>query len=105
MHGKPRINESSITPSKPIASPNGFKKSDTILSKLLPSILTEDKIKIINPAGAATATALSNILIVLSKIDLTITLNIWGFLYGGSSKINDEGSPFNKVRDNIWDTI
>lgn len=38
---------------------------------------------------------------VLSKIDLTSIFPICGFLYGGSSKINDDGIPFKIVLDNI----
>ena len=38
---------------------------------------------------------------VLSNIDLTSTLPICGFLYGGNSNTNDAGTPFNIVLDNI----
>ena len=38
---------------------------------------------------------------VLSKIDLINIFPICGFLYGGSSKINEFGIPFNIVFDNI----
>ena len=61
-------------------------------------------IQIINPAGAATITALPSTNSVLSKTDLTITFPICGFLYGGSSKANDEGMPFNIVFDKIFET-
>ena len=40
---------------------------------------------------------------VLSKIDLTNILPICGFLYGGSSNINDDGIPFNIVLESILD--
>lgn len=40
---------------------------------------------------------------VLSNIDLTITFPICGFLYGGSSNINDVGTPFNIVFESIFD--
>ena len=38
---------------------------------------------------------------VLSKIDLTKIFPICGFLYGGSSNVNDEGLPLSSVKDNI----
>lgn len=40
---------------------------------------------------------------VLSNIDLIKTFPICGFLYGGSSNINDDGTPFNIVFDNSFD--
>ena len=55
------------------------------------------------PAGAATAIALPNTNNVLSNIDLTITFPICGFLYGGSSNINDDGIPFNIVLESSFD--
>ena len=42
---------------------------------------------------------------VLSNIDLTKTFPICGFLYGGSSSINDDGTPFSIVFDNTFDII
>ena len=72
---------------------------------LAPSILIVAKSQIISPAGAATAKALTNTNNVLSKIDLTKILPIWGFLYGGSSNVKEEGIPFNIVLDSILDTI
>ena len=38
---------------------------------------------------------------VLSKIDLNNIFPICGFLYGGSSNINELGIPFNIVFDSI----
>ena len=55
-------------------------------------------------AGSAIATALPKTNKVLSKSERTITLPTCGVLYGGSSKVNDDGSPFNKVFDKILDT-
>ena len=55
------------------------------------------------PAGAATAIALPNIKMVLSKIDLTNTFKNCGFLYGGNSKTKEDGIPFNIVFDKILD--
>ena len=57
------------------------------------------------PAGAATRRALPKTNNVLSNIDLIITFTICGLLYGGSSKVNDDGTPFKIVLDNINDTI
>lgn len=37
-------------------------------------------------------------------MDLIKIFPIWGFLYGGSSKIKDEGIPFKIVLDNILET-
>ena len=49
------------------------------------------------PIGAATEIALANTNKVLSSKDLTIIFPIWGFLYGGSSNINEEGEPLSIV--------
>ena len=56
-------------------------------------------IQIINPAGAAILIALPKTNNVLSKMDLTITFKIWGFLYGGISNTNEDGNPFRIVFD------
>ena len=58
---------------------------------------------ITNPAGAAIAIALPNTNSVLSSIDLISICPICGFLYGGSSYINDVLSPFNIVLLKILD--
>ncbi len=55
------------------------------------------------PAGSATAIALPNIKMVLSKIDLTNTFKNCGFLYGGNSNTKEDGIPFNIVLDKILD--
>ncbi len=55
------------------------------------------------PAGSATAIALPNIKMVLSKIDLTNTFKNCGFLYGGNSNTKEDGIPFNIVFDKILD--
>ena len=60
---------------------------------------------IIIPTGAATDIALPSTNKVLSKRDLTITFPIWGFLYGGSSKIKEDGIPFSIVFESILETI
>ena len=56
------------------------------------------------PTGAATDIALPSTNKDLSRRDLVITLPIFGFLYGGSSNINDEGIPFSIVFESIFDT-
>jgi len=61
-------------------------------------------IHITNPAGMATETALPSTNKVLSNMDLTIILPIWGFRYGGSSRAKEEGSPFNIVLDRSFET-
>lgn len=60
---------------------------------------------IIIPTGAATDIALPSTNRVLSKRDLIITFPICGFLYGGSSKIKEEGIPFSIVFESILETI
>lgn len=56
------------------------------------------------PVGNATIIARHNTCSVLSKIDRVITLPHFGTLYGGSSKVNDEVSPFNIVLDSSFET-
>ena len=62
------------------------------------------KIHIIIPAGIATVTALLRTNKVLSIIDVYISLPTCGGLYGGSSRVKVDGTPFNKVLDNINET-
>ena len=50
-------------------------------------------IHIISPAGAATAAARPSTKSVRSNTERTITLPICGRRYGGSSSVNDEGTP------------
>lgn len=49
------------------------------------------------PAGAATAAALPRTKRVLSKIERTMTFKTCGFLYGGISRVNDDGTPRRSV--------
>ena len=56
--GKPRKNESKITPSNPIIRAKGSKKSAHIINKSLPFILVLASKKIRIPAGSATEIAL-----------------------------------------------
>ena len=60
-------------------------------------------IQITIPTGAATLIALPSTNNVLSNKDLTITLPIWGFLYGGNSNIKEEGIPSSTVLDRIFE--
>lgn len=62
------------------------------------------KSHITSPAGAATTAALPSTKSVRSNIERTITLPICGRRYGGSSSVNDDGTPFNIVFDSIHDT-
>lgn len=57
-----------------------------------------------SPAGAATEIALPSTKIVLSITDLISILPNWGFLYGGNSNINEDGTPLRIVNDSILDT-
>lgn len=68
-------------------------------------IFTFARIQMTTPKGAATIIALPKTKTVLSKIERTITLTILGFLYGGSSNMNDEGTPFNTVLDRTFDVM
>ena len=61
--------------------------------------------QVIAPAGAATIIARPNTNRVLSKSERTNILPICGFLYGGSSKEKEDGTPFKTVDDKSLDTI
>lgn len=99
LAGKPNINANKITPSNPITLANGSKKLEQVVSKDTPPRFVFARIHINNPAGAATTIALPNTKRVLSQIERTMTFPICGFLYGGSSKVNEDGTPFNTVFD------
>ena len=103
--GNPKINANRITPSRPSKSAKGSRKLVHIVSIDELPTYTLDNIYIIIPAGIATTTALPNTYKVLSIILLIITFIYWGFRYGGSSNINDDGIPFKIVLDNILDII
>ena len=74
-----------------------------MVNKLCPCIPILANNHITSPAGAATAIALPNIKIVLSKIDLTNTFKNCGFRYGGNSNTKEDGIPFKIVFDKILD--
>ena len=57
-----------------------------------------------SPAGAATAAALPSTKTVLSMSERMMMLPGEGFLYGGSSRINDEGIPFRNVIERNLET-
>lgn len=99
--GNPSINAIKITPSSPIRRANGSRKSEHILRILASPTVIFAARYIIIPAGAATAAARPRTKSVLSNTDRTITLPICGFRYGGSSSVNDDGTPFKTVFDNI----
>ena len=58
-------------------------------------------IQITIPAGAATTIARPSTKSVRSKIERRITFPICGFLYGGSSRVKEDGIP----RRIVWDKI
>ncbi len=89
-----------MVPSKPNNFPNGSKKAAQCDNNVASPAVTFAKIQIMNPAGAATITALPKTKMVLSNKDLTITFPICGLLYGGNSNVKEEGTPFNTVLDN-----
>ena len=89
-----------MVPSKPNNFPNGSKKVAQCDNNVASPAVTFAKIQIMNPAGAATITALPKTKMVLSNKDLTITFPICGLLYGGNSNVKEEGTPFNTVLDN-----
>lgn len=89
--GNPSINAIKITPSSPIKRAGASSAVQQMLSRDAPPILTFAKIHIISPAGAATAAALPSTKSVLSKTELTIIRPIAGRLYGGSSRVKEEG--------------
>lgn len=102
--GKPSIKAIKITPSNPKILPNGSKKFVQCSKIVIPEILIFASNQMMIPAGNATITALPSTNNVLSNIERTITLPTFGALYGGSSSVNDDGSPFNNVFDNIFET-
>ena len=102
--GNPSINAISITPSRPSILAKGFKKSEQRKSRLIPPIFIFAIIHIKSPAGAATEIALPSTKTVLSMTDLMSILPNCGFLYGGSSSINEDGTPLRIVNDNNLET-
>lgn len=67
-------------------------------------IVTLAKSHITRPVGAAIATALPSTNKVLSNNERTKIFPICGFLYGGSSKIKDDGTPLSTVLERSFET-
>lgn len=103
--GKPRMNASSITPSSPKKLPRGSKKSEQSLIIVVPLTVVFDINHISIPAGMDTTTALDSTNNVLSKTERTIIFPNCGFLNGGSSNVNEDGVPFNRVLDKMLEAI
>lgn len=76
--GKPSMNASRISPSMPRNLPGASRNEARCMSMVLPHTDVLASTQIISPAGAATAQALPKTKIVLSKMERTITLPIWG---------------------------
>lgn len=103
--GKPSMNASSITPSKPISLANGSRNPEQCASNVIPLMFTFAISHIRRPAGAATITARLRTNSVRSNTDLTRTRHSCGLRYGGSSSVNEDGIPFKIVIDNSFDMI
>lgn len=102
--GIPKINPVKIYPSRPINLANGFKAFAIKSNIDIPPTLILENSHITIPAGAAIEIALPSTNKVLSNKERINILPICGVLYGGSSNVKDEGSPFNIVLDNIFET-
>ena len=76
--GIPKINDKSITPSRPINLPMGSKNCADNVSKDISFISVLARHQIIIPAGIAEVTALAKTNIVRSKIECIITSAILG---------------------------
>lgn len=101
--GKPSIKAVNMTPSSPMSFANGSSAPEKADNRLSPRTVTFAASQIIMPAGAATAAALPRTKRVLSKIERTMTFKTCGFLYGGISRVNDDGTPRRSVFDSIRD--
>ena len=104
LAGNPSIKANKITPSIPNNFAKGSKKADVKDNNVISPIPILAKIQITRPAGAATITARRNTNSVRSNMERIITCPICGFLYGGSSRVNEDGMPFKIVMDNIFET-
>ena len=89
----------------PIALPRGLRNW-ALISRMVAvsSIWIFAMSHNMRPAGATTDTALPSTNKVLSNMERTMILPILGFLYGGSSKVKDDGIPLRKVADKNLDT-
>ncbi len=91
------MNAKRITPSSPIMRPIGSSHPDAMSRTLVPPMYVFATTHVTAPAGSATITALFRTNSVRSSRDRTIILPSCGFLYGGSSRVNAEGTPFKMV--------
>lgn len=73
-------------------------------SSVVSPMVTFASSQIASPAGAATAAALPSTNIVLSSSERTSILPNCGRRNGGSSSVNDDGSPRSIVADSILET-
>lgn len=90
-------------PSMPRNFPGTSRKPASFESIVISPTEALARIQIRSPAGAATRHALPSTKIVRSNIDLIMTLPICGRLYGGSSRVNDDGTPFKTVIERSHD--
>ena len=105
MAGKPSIKASKITPSIPIKRAKGSKNEEQCVKMVVPPIEIFAISHIMSPVGAAITIALPRTKRVRSNIERTITFPTCGRLYGGSSSVKEEGTPFNNVLDKNLDDI
>ena len=97
--GSPNINARRIVPSRPKKLAGASKKFEISTSRLIPFMFILFKMKITRPAGAATVTALAKINRIFVLTEFIMVLKKSGVLYGGSSKVNEDASPFKNVLD------
>ena len=99
LAGKPRINAMRITPSSPMRRAKGSRKSAPMRRSVTSPTVTFARIQITRPAGAATAAERASTKRVRSKIERTRTFPTCGLRKGGSSSVNAEGTPRNRVAE------
>ena len=101
--GNPRMKARRIFPSMPRNFPTGSRISESRERIVESPKEVFARIHIISPAGTATAQALPSTNIVRSNMERTITLPICGLRYGGSSRVNADGTPFRTVTESSHD--
>ena len=102
--GNPNIKAINIIPSSPMRRAKGSRKFAQYFNKVTSPTVTFANIQITNPAGAATAAARPKTKSVLSQMERTMIRPTCGFLYGGNSRVKEEGIPFKIVWDNSLET-
>mgnify|MGYP004473438409 CR=1 FL=1 len=105
LAGNPNIKAINITPSSPMRLAKGSRKFATTERIVLSPICTFAKIHISKPQGTDDTQALASTNTVRSKIERTRTLVNCGFLYGGSSRVNDDAIPLRTVMERTFDII